>query len=169
MRGLPSPVIGWRGTPWIAEGQIVAVRARDSPAAKAGAEVSRASGIPLVVPEAPGGLVPVVSFKVPTRHVAILRHWAAEPDALGQGRVKVLLDFSGERTLFPPVLAGLAGSLEHPFEVAHVVPEDREIAILAQVDDPDHWHLVEAFLAGDLVEMSEIERAQGGLASGLSK
>jgi len=164
-------VIGWRGEPWIAEGQIVAVRARDSPAAKAGAEVSRASGFPLVAPEAPGGLVPVVSFKVPRRHVAILRQWAAEPDALGQGLVKIVLDFSGDRTLAPPVLRGLAGSLDRPFEIAHVVPEDREIAILAQVDDDSSWHLIEAFIAGDLVEMSEIEREQsgGGLATGLSK
>lgn len=165
MRGLPTAVLEWHGEPWIVEAQVIAVRARDSAAGKAAAEVSRASGFPVAAPEAAGGFVPVASFKVPTRHVAILRRWAAEPDALGSGLVKIVLDFSGERTLFPPGLRGLAGSLERPFEVAQVIPEDREITILAQVDDDSTWHFVEAFLAGDLVDMSEVERTQGALLS----
>src|SRR5437016_6933672 len=149
MQGLPSVVLEWHGEPWIVEAQVIAVRARDSPAAGAAAEVSRASGFPVVAPEAPGGFVPIATFKVPPRHVAILRQWAAEPDALGDGLVKIVLDFSGERTLFPPALRGLAGSIDRPFDVAQVVPEDREIAILAQVEDPETWHFVECLLAGD--------------------
>ena len=164
MQGLPSAVLEWHGEPWIVEAQVIAVRARDSPVAGAAAEVSRASGFPVVAPEAPGGFVPIATFKVPTRHVAILRRFAAEPDALGDGLVKIVLDFSGERTLLPPVLRGLAGSLDRPFEVAEVVPEDREITILAQVEDDQAWHFVEAFLAGDLVDMTQVEAAQGGLA-----
>jgi hypothetical protein len=169
MKGLPSAVLEWHGEPWIVEAQVIAVRSRESQVAKAAAEVSRASGFPLATPEAAGGFVPVASFRVPPRHVAILRRWAAEADALGDGLVKIVLDFSGERTLFPPGLRGLAGSLDRPFEVAQVITENREITILAQVDDDSTWHFIEGYLSGDLVELTEIEQARGGLADGISK
>jgi hypothetical protein len=118
------------------------------------------STVPGTQPGTPGA----GTILVPNGKVAVVRHWAAQPDDGGYFRdsstglpvVQFSLAIDGNRQIFSPALAGNHGTLADPFDVSYVIPEGQTIAVVAKSTDEDMWHLVETYFDGYFIEVQDI-------------
>lgn len=164
----PNVFIPWRGKPWMREARFILDGSNDATVALGAAAAASAEGLTAVTETTSfttvGGANPG-SFTVPNGMIAVVRAWGAQcdlggyfPDTnTGIPVVKFVLDFSGDRTLFPIGLQGVMGTVDNPFDVSYIAMPNTVVGVLAFSSDTACWHLIETSLAGHLIPSTDID------------
>jgi hypothetical protein len=168
----PHIFIPWRAQNFFCEARFILNGSSTASVDLGAAEAASAEGIQRVsetvefstVPGTQPGTPGAGTILVPNGKVAVVRHWAAQPDDGGYFRdsstglpvVQFSLAIDGNRQIFSPALAGNHGTLADPFDVSYVIPEGQTIAVVAKSTDEDMWHLVETYFDGYFIEVQDI-------------
>lgn len=150
----------WRAQPFVIENRGIIDGSNDATVALGASSAADAEG--LTATSETSDYSDFASFTVPNGTVAVLKHWAAEcdlggyfVDGTGFPVVRFRLAVNGQPTIVPASV-GLKGALDDPYDVSYVLRQLQTFSVQARSVDTASWHLIQTYLSGYIVPVSEL-------------
>lgn len=172
----PQNFLPYKGQPFFVEDRCTLIPRGNTSAAIGTATTTAAAAEHVrAITEVSSAPKTLASYKVPKGTIAVIRQWIGQPDELGYdlidvtngiAAVQIVLRINGQPIIWPNSPRGLSGSLDVPYEVGFVAPEDSVISVTAVNNDTATFHFIDSYIQGYVIPSNHIAEMFDSLLEG---